>query len=1586
MSRLRFFLMMIGLGLALAQSALPARAAAQSEYVPNPLEIRVYGQSEWLADSAASARVVVMDHTQAAPIHGAAVRFLLEGGEAGTAPVDLGLYHTDTDGTVHATLAVRDVPPGSRTLTVRASATGLGVNSVSRPLEIVRKDQVLITTDKPLYQPGQTIHIRALALRRPNRTPAAAEDITLEVADSKGNKVFKKPQKTSDFGIASADFILADEVNMGEYQIRAVIGDTTQTKTVTVDRYVLPKFRIAPELDKPFYLPGETVHGSLSADYFFGEPVEGGEVSVVISTFDVEFRQIARLTGKTDAEGAFEFEAQLPDQFVGQPLEEGKAFLQFEISVIDGADHEEKTTVTRSVAADPIDVAVIPESGDLVPGVENMVFVVTTYPDGSPAKTQVSLAAEGTDATKQYPTSEAGVARVPIMPTATQYVVTARDDQGQETQRTIELTALFGQPPLLLRPDKALYSVGQTLAATVFVPAVDFGPGPGLGPMGPGMMGPGMGAGMPGGFAGGGGMGGPFPGQPQIPPFPQSKSPILFDIVRDGQTVLTDVARPTNGRAQISVDLTPAHVGTLQLHAYQIAPTGEIVRDTRVVYVSDTGDLNVKVEKSAESYLPGNDAQLVLSVSDQSGKPVPAALGVEVVDESVFALSENQPGLERVYFTLQRELLTPRYEIHGFEPGAVVRAFTDPAESRPAKQRQEDAAAALFAAASDTSPFSLTADSWDDSLQAALAKWQEHVTADATAIMQALKTYADAQGGNVEKWPDVAELVRSRLLTKDQSLDPLGQTYGLTVHAAESIELAASGMDGKMGTDDDLMYMFWGEMADDKLQARPGGVAERRFRMAGGMMGGGMGGAGMAGMRGPAGPKGDMADLGAVALEEAMPMAAPTTTTAAPAPAPVRIREWFPETLYVNPQVITDERGRAELSIPMADSITTWRLTAMANSRQGSLGSTTAPIKVFQDFFVDIDLPVQLTAGDQVSIPVAVYNYLPGPQTVGIALEKGDWFELAGDYEQSLSIASREVSVVYFPITVKAFGNHTLTVHGNGSKMSDAVKRPIRVVPNGKRLEQSISDRLEGTVKQTVTFPAGAVPGASTILVKIYPGMLSQVVEGLDAILQMPFGCFEQTSSTTYPNILVLDYLRTTKQTSPEVEMKATEYISTGYQRLLSFEVAGGGFEWFGSAPANKILTAYGVLEFSDMSKVFDVEPAVIQRTQQWLISQQDGDGSWSPDASYLHAESWSRIQNNKLLPTAYIGWALGESGNQGSAVDAAMAYVRGHIGDSSDPYTLGICANALVAADPQGTATDELLRKLTDSRQTKDGKSWWQSDVSTICHGEGDAADIEATALIGYALIRAGKYPDVAGEVVDWLISKKDASGTWYSTQATVLALKTLLASMGSSTSKVDGEATVVINGQKAADFALTPENSDVLQQVDLRDYVRDGANEVEIRFGGEGSTLYQIASLYYMPWGQQGTGEGPLSIGVSYDREELTTDDTITAQVTIKNNRPGKAKMVVVDLGIPPGFTLVPGDLEECVGSVFAKFTQAGQQVIIYFDEIDGGAAPVQFSYRLKAKYPLRAKTPRSRVYEYYNPAAEGFAQPEELVVSQR
>jgi hypothetical protein len=219
-----------------------------------------------------------------------------------------------------------------------------------------------------------------------------------------------------------------------------------------------------------------------------------------------------------------------------------------------------------------------------------------------------------------------------------------------------------------------------------------------------------------------------------------------------------------------------------------------------------------------------------------------------------------------------------------------------------------------------------------------------------------------------------------------------------------------------------------------------------------------------------------------------------------------RLRQYFPETLYWAPEVLTDEGGRAALEIPMADSITTWRLTALASSQDGRLGFTTRGVRVFQDFFVDIDLPVSLTQGDEISIPVGVFNYLPESQEVRLEVQAEDWFELLGDGEQTLTIASNDIEVVYFPIRVLDFGRQGFQVTAWGDTMGDAIRREVAVVPDGKEFRATESDWLREDKQVVLDIPAEAVPDTPYVEIKVYPGVMAQAVEGLEKILRLPHG------------------------------------------------------------------------------------------------------------------------------------------------------------------------------------------------------------------------------------------------------------------------------------------------------------------------------------------------------------------------------------------------------------------------------------------------------------------------------------------------
>jgi uncharacterized protein YfaS (alpha-2-macroglobulin family) len=729
------------------------------------------------------------------------------------------------------------------------------------------------------------------------------------------------------------------------------------------------------------------------------------------------------------------------------------------------------------------------------------------------------------------------------------------------------------------------------------------------------------------------------------------------------------------------------------------------------------------------------------------------------------------------------------------------------------------------------------------------------------------------------------------------------------------------------------------------------------------------------------------------------------------------VRSYFPEALYINPEIITDQNGVASITIPLADSITTWRMAMLASTTHGALGSATSSLKVFQDFFVDLDLPVTLTQGDRVSLPVAVYNYSGTRGDVSLKLQADDWFSLVDDVsDKSVAVESSHVGGSQFTLQAQRIGKFKLTLSAqmNGkSNRADIVVREIEVIPNGREQNIVFNGRLENSVQHELNFPTNSIPDASKIFVRLYPGPLSQVIEGMDSILRMPGGCFEQTSSSTYPNVLALDYMKRTKKLTPEVHAKAEGYIANGYQRLLTFEVPGGGFSWFGQAPANKILTAYGLMEFSDMSKVYDVDPRLISRTQQWLASQQQADGSWKPDTQFINEGATNRYNSDVLRITAYLAWSLENTGYQGPAIEKAKQFVDGHMSAKVDAYTLAVVANFAVdsaAGDGDKGFTRQAMQLLLDARTEKDEQAWWSADETGV-YSTGASASVETTGLAVQALLKWGQASGTARKAMNYVASKKDASGTWGTTQATIMALRALLLATEKGAADVRGTLQILLNGKPLEQLTLTAENNDLLHQfvfkgVDLKSIAsknfdsqsadsKTGASDnpdiVEIRFDGKGGLAYQIVGSYFLPWDEKPASEA-LSIEVGYDRTRLAQDDIATAVATIRNNLPKSANMVMVDLGIPPGFDLLSEDLqtyiEKSAGQKSAhleKFSLTATQAILYFDSI-APSDTVTLHFRLRAKYPIRAHTFQSRVYEYYDPDVSSVARPVQLEVHQR
>jgi uncharacterized protein YfaS (alpha-2-macroglobulin family) len=471
----------------------------------------------------------------------------------------------------------------------------------------------------------------------------------------------------------------------------------------------------------------------------------------------------------------------------------------------------------------------------------------------------------------------------------------------------------------------------------------------------------------------------------------------------------------------------------------------------------------------------------------------------------------------------------------------------------------------------------------------------------------------------------------------------------------------------------------------------------------------------------------------------------------------------------------------------------------------------------------------------------------------------------------------------------------------------------------------------------------------------------------------------------TYPDVMVLDYMKRVGQISPELQMQAEEFVAQGYQRLLTFEVAGGGFSLFGQAPADPLLSAYGLMMLSDMRRVYPIDGGPVERTANWLLEQQQSDGSWAArgwrEAAALNA------MEDRLPTTAFVVWALAEAGyGEEPGTRRGTAYLLDHLAEAEDPYVLALCANALSSRATQYSGAIQVLDRLAKQAIVEGEAVHWETGLGTFMGGRDRASSVEVTALAAQAMLRAGRHPDLGQGALTYLIRQKDSFGTWQTTQATVWALQALLLSAVQGNDAPSGvRVTVSVDGSEAEPIVLDGQNAGVVHVLSFDD-VGKGEHHVAFRMAGNGRLMYQVTTEYYLPWDQvppEPAEEEAISVEVGYDRTTLAVQDEVTAHVWLNLNAPGTAQMVLVDLGVPPGFTVLDEDLQALVAQgVINRFERTGRQIIVYLTDL-ASDRPVSFQYRLQARYPLRVQVPASQAYDYYSPDRRGEERPLQVVV---
>lgn len=672
-------------------------------------------------------------------------------------------------------------------------------------------------------------------------------------------------------------------------------------------------------------------------------------------------------------------------------------------------------------------------------------------------------------------------------------------------------------------------------------------------------------------------------------------------------------------------------------------------------------------------------------------------------------------------------------------------------------------------------------------------------------------------------------------------------------------------------------------------------------------------------------------------------------------------------TVYWNGSIRTGNNGEATVSFKNSKQSSTFRITAEGLSvNSGLIGSETRRIVTEKPFSLDAKTPVFAAVNDVINLSIMVRNTTDKPMNSIVSIRLSDGFSADIQTElssQNVLVPAKETKNVYFPIKVgHNIGKFNIFVNATGGMYKDDIMREITVRDINFPYSYSFSGN---STTQTESFILpDYVPGSLRAEAVTYISVLDELIDGVESIFRVPSGCFEQVSSSTFPNIFALQLLKTTGQNRPEIYKKASEYLQIGYNKLAAYEVKGtGGFEWYGGTPAHEVLSAYGLVEFYEMAKVYDkVDKDKMSRALSFILSRKDGSGGFKQNRGRYGFSGAPKNVNN-----AYIVYALTETENT-SGIDKEYKSSLKEASDSKDLYRMALMANA--AYNMKDMASFNKLIEHFSNYVRKEDLSKINIE-STIVYSYGDAGRRETIAFWLMALLKDNKNVELIEKCVKYINSGR-SGGSFGNSQATSICLQALTkyAELIKLGGEVDGEFCVTINNEKidCKDIKAAISVNQNKLTVYFGNKLKKGKNTIKVEFEQCKNKYPYGVNIYWQSPTPPSSGLCPLRLTTTLGSNAVKVNETVRLSVKLQNTKQEGIPMSIAVIGIPGGMSLQPWQLKELQDKeVFDFYEIINDNLVIYYRELGPSETKI-VNLDLKAEIAGQYKGIASSAYQYY------------------
>lgn len=668
----------------------------------------------------------------------------------------------------------------------------------------------------------------------------------------------------------------------------------------------------------------------------------------------------------------------------------------------------------------------------------------------------------------------------------------------------------------------------------------------------------------------------------------------------------------------------------------------------------------------------------------------------------------------------------------------------------------------------------------------------------------------------------------------------------------------------------------------------------------------------------------------------------------------------FRSTIYWNPNVQVDNSGKAQVSFCNSDDISSFRTTVEGIGNDGSIGRTEKTFFSQMPFSLTTKIPTEVVTEDVVSIPLTLKNNTSASVSGLLNIKAPKGLDLLTDIQELQTLAGGKSKTIYLEYRVKSeISEGDFEISYKACGMKDAFVQNLKVVPKGFPVNASFSG--DGGESIYEVDMKNVVKGSIKVKLTAFPSVVSDLLTGVDGILREPGGCFEQTSMSSYPNAMVMDYLKTSDTKDEKLLAYAGDMLDRGYKRLITFETKQKGYEWFGQAPGHQGLTAYGLMQFNDLKKVYGgVDQKMIDRTAEWILSQKDGKGGFSRNLQAYHDFG----STSEDVMNGYIVYAMAEAGYGGqlkkeieTSYETAMK--------NKDPYQLAMSAIAL--SEIKNPKAEKAMAELLKT-QDKDGT--FNGTTHSITHSTGNSLKIETTSLAIMAMLKNPNANRMAtNKAVESLVKSRSGYGSFGNTQGTVLALKAMTEfAKANKATPEDGTVEFYVDGKKVAEQSYKAGEKGAIVIDSLEQFMKEGKHDLKVKFGGTKNPLPHSVAVSWNTSLPNSDEECKVEMKTKLASKSANQGETVRLTANIKNRTNEGIPSPIAIIGIPAGLSLQPWQLKEMQEKkMFDYYEVIGSNLVLYYRGMDPKEEKM-INLDLKADIPGEYEAPASSAYLYY------------------